>query len=374
MGGTDHIENQIAEALAQRIELAIRAKARWEDPAYKTADTNLPDGVFRVVLLIPNFPEGAVTDNAVQAVLHYTLMTLNGIDVPETQLTTDSAGLKLQPVGSLIKRVQRYCLEHLKSADRWVEFITVNCLRNHAVIDGIPVMNQIYVHSKLMIVDDRVCICGSANINERSMLGDRDSEVVYRIMPASGDGDITIQMNGKEHTATTFGHSLRRSLWAEHLGLEDALSGKPCQWIDDEIGDPCCQKNFNNWRQIASHNTSLCNKYFLEQPANHHTTLKMYKYCRDIADLELQGSHKRKEEISEFSKYQDKAISKGKGTLKGNLKISVAKKQHRIESLNQFRGHLYEYPLFFLNNDLLAGNLKPSLTSAEGVIPAKTFT
>ena len=33
------------------------------------------------------------------------------------------------------------------------------------------------VHAKLMIVDDRTCICGSANINERSQSGDRDSEV-----------------------------------------------------------------------------------------------------------------------------------------------------------------------------------------------------
>lgn len=28
-----------------------------------------------------------------------------------------------------------------------------------------------------MIVDDRHVICGSANINDRSMLGDRDSEI-----------------------------------------------------------------------------------------------------------------------------------------------------------------------------------------------------
>ena len=40
-----------------------------------------------------------------------------------------------------------------------------------------PMMNQIYVHSKLMIVDDSVVLCGSANINDRSQCGDRDSEV-----------------------------------------------------------------------------------------------------------------------------------------------------------------------------------------------------
>ena len=33
------------------------------------------------------------------------------------------------------------------------------------------------MHSKLLIADDRVVICGSANINDRSLLGKRDSEI-----------------------------------------------------------------------------------------------------------------------------------------------------------------------------------------------------
>lgn len=36
---------------------------------------------------------------------------------------------------------------------------------------------QVYVHSKIMIVDDRATLIGSANINDRSLLGSRDSEV-----------------------------------------------------------------------------------------------------------------------------------------------------------------------------------------------------
>ena len=35
----------------------------------------------------------------------------------------------------------------------------------------------IYVHSKLAIADDYSVIIGSANINDRSLMGDRDSEV-----------------------------------------------------------------------------------------------------------------------------------------------------------------------------------------------------
>ena len=41
----------------------------------------------------------------------------------------------------------------------------------------IPVSDMIYIHSKLMIVDDRSVIIGSANINDRSMLGSRDHEI-----------------------------------------------------------------------------------------------------------------------------------------------------------------------------------------------------
>ena len=36
---------------------------------------------------------------------------------------------------------------------------------------------QVYVHSKIMIIDDSAALIGSANINDRSLLGSRDSEV-----------------------------------------------------------------------------------------------------------------------------------------------------------------------------------------------------
>jgi phosphatidylserine/phosphatidylglycerophosphate/cardiolipin synthase-like enzyme len=45
----------------------------------------------------------------------------------------------------------------------------------------LQVTELIYVHSKLLIADDRLVICGSANINDRSMLGKRDSEVAVII-------------------------------------------------------------------------------------------------------------------------------------------------------------------------------------------------
>ena len=51
------------------------------------------------------------------------------------------------------------------------QYVSVCGLRTHDILHGVPVTELIYVHSKLMIVDDRKCIIGSANINDRSLIG-----------------------------------------------------------------------------------------------------------------------------------------------------------------------------------------------------------
>ncbi|SAL97159.1 hypothetical protein [Absidia glauca] len=78
------------------------------------------------------------------------------------------------------------------------------------------VTEQVYIHSKLMIVDDKTVICGSANLNDRSQLGNRDSEIAVVIE----DTDmVTSKMNGKEYLAGRFALTLRMHLFKEHLGL-----------------------------------------------------------------------------------------------------------------------------------------------------------
>ncbi|KNX49943.2 phospholipase D [Cryptococcus deuterogattii R265] len=73
-----------------------------------------------------------------------------------------------------------------------------------------------YIHSKIMIVDDRRVICGSANINDRSMNGDHDSEIALVIE----DSDmIESMMDGKKYMASTYATTLRRTLMREHIGL-----------------------------------------------------------------------------------------------------------------------------------------------------------
>lgn len=76
---------------------------------------------------------------------------------------------------------------------------------------------QLYIHAKCMIVDDRTVIIGSANINERSMNGDRDSEVAACVR----DNDmIDSTMAGRPYKVGRFAHSLRVRLMREHLGID----------------------------------------------------------------------------------------------------------------------------------------------------------
>ncbi|KAK2747295.1 Phospholipase D1 [Myotisia sp. PD_48] len=79
------------------------------------------------------------------------------------------------------------------------------------------VTEQLYIHAKCMIVDDRVAIIGSANINERSMLGSRDSECAAIVRDTEL---IQSSMNGKPYLVGRFPHTLRMRLMREHLGLD----------------------------------------------------------------------------------------------------------------------------------------------------------
>ncbi len=87
---------------------------------------------------------------------------------------------------------------------------------------------MVYVHSKMMIVDDRFMIFGSANLNERSLAGDRDTEIACAFWPG----------RNQEAKCTGDLRDFRKQLWEEHFG--PGLSG-----ADDPAGDACieaCQR------------------------------------------------------------------------------------------------------------------------------------
>ncbi|KAI9435046.1 phospholipase D/nuclease [Lactarius indigo] len=73
-----------------------------------------------------------------------------------------------------------------------------------------------YIHTKLMIVDDRRVIMGSANLNDRSQRV--RASPTYHFNQLTTD-HIPSYMDGRPYSAGRFAASLRRKLFRQHLGL-----------------------------------------------------------------------------------------------------------------------------------------------------------
>ena len=122
-----------------------------------------------------------------------------------------------------IKAVQYYNLRSIKFGEYSIykelekegikdpsEYITFHGMRNWSVLMGKLVQEIIYVHSKLMIVDDKYVLCGSANINDRSMIGKRDSEVAALV---TDEEFVDSVMNKSSYKAGKYALSLRQKIF-----------------------------------------------------------------------------------------------------------------------------------------------------------------
>ena len=123
------------------------------------------------------------------------------------------------------------------------DYIQFFGLRTHGIVADKPQTEIVYVHSKLLVVDDERAIIGSANINERSLRGSRDSEVCLLIE----DGPQR-QVRGRSVSEEI--HSLRMRLFQEHFG------------IDLDASDPADELVWKLIRQRASKNTALYRQIF----------------------------------------------------------------------------------------------------------------
>jgi phospholipase D1/2 len=96
-------------------------------------------------------------------------------------------------------------LKHIANIDDYVKFYS---LRQHgSTKDDLPLTEILYIHSKLMIVDDKRLIIGSANINDRSLVGDRDSELAI----------VIENQNGKPGSFSAEIQKFRVDLFVEHF-------------------------------------------------------------------------------------------------------------------------------------------------------------
>ena len=73
-----------------------------------------------------------------------------------------------------------------------------------------------------MIVDDRKVIIGSANINDRSMIGTWDSEIACLIEDWT---TIKVKMGRTDFMVGKFAHEFWKELFKEHYGaiLDDEI-------------------------------------------------------------------------------------------------------------------------------------------------------
>ncbi len=172
----DPVKNHIAEAIVMKIKKAAKNKQP-----------------FKVIVMLPLLPgfEGEIDD--------------------------DSSGvfrIQLHWEYQTICRGGTSIYEQLRDIPNAKEYISFYGLRTHAVLNDRPVTEIVYIHTKLMIIDDEYVIIGSANINDRSLLGERDSEVAVVVK------DERVVRGPRGTLWRQCAHDLRVTLMAEHFGFQ----------------------------------------------------------------------------------------------------------------------------------------------------------
>lgn len=225
------------------------------------------------------------------------------------------------------------------------------------------VSEELYIHSKLLIADDRTVICGSANLNDRSQLGNHDSEIAVLI---EDDEQIDSSMAGRPWRATRFASALRRFLFRKHLGLirpedytresNDRLPvgfGGPNEYDwgsreDQAVQDPLSDSSSNLWKQTAFTNTAALAKVFHPVPFDGVRNWKHYE--------EYYERFFKAEEAKDAGKDAQKPSSWKWGHVVAeefDPDPQIAVRQVK-EELAKVRGTLVEMPLLFLKEEDIA--------------------
>jgi len=183
--------------------------------------------------------------------------------------------------------------------------------------DSYPVFEQVYIHAKTMIVDDRIAIIGSANINDRSMMGDRDSEICCVI---EGPQDkVLIDNRNHTYTVSEAIYELRKNLLSCYLGRNKADS--------DSLKILWSNQAMTEIRAISRRNTALYND--------------VWKYTPDTVRT-----------FSDLSKMDPRKQSFAEN-------IDVTKIPDLMKGLE---GLIVDFPFGFLKDE----NLTPAILSPEG--------
>lgn len=280
--------NKVGDAIARRILKAHRENRRYR--------------VYVVIPLLPGF-EGDISTgggNALQAIMHFNYRTMcRGEDSILGQLKAELG-------------------------NQWINYISFCGLRTHAELEGNLVTELIYVHSKLLIADDNTVIIGSANINDRSMLGKRDSEMAVIVQDTE---TVPSVMDGEEYQAGRFAQGLRLQCFRVVLGYLSDPS--------EDIQDPVSDKFFKEiWVSTAARNATIYDKVFRCLPNDEvHNLIQL----RDFITKPILA----KEDPSRAE-----------------------------EELKKIRGFLVQFPFYFLSEE----SLLPSIGTKEAMVPMEVWT
>ncbi|XP_067325735.1 phospholipase D2 [Anolis sagrei] len=260
---------------------------------------------FRVFVLLPLLPgfEGDIAQgggNSIQAILHFTYRTI------------------CRGEASIVSRLSSVM------GEEWKNYLSFCGLRTHGELRGRIITELVYIHSKMLIADDRLVIIGSANINDRSLLGKRDSELAVVLEDTEFVASI---MDGQAFQAGRFALSLRLDCFKCVLGASSER--------DTEIQDPVSDHFFHEvWQKRASSNTDVYDKVFRCLPTD---SVPSQRVLREYVGVDSLAS----------------------------VSPIVAR-----EELQKVQGHLVRFPLGFLAEE----SLLPPLSSKEGMVPVEVWT
>ncbi|CAH9143138.1 unnamed protein product [Cuscuta epithymum] len=193
--GADHL---IPMELALKVVSKIRAKER-----------------FSVYIVVPMWPEGDPKTATVQEILFWQNQT---VQMMYQVISKEIKAMQLD--AHPLDYLNFYCLGTRESI--LPSFARPATGDKDKVSDSLKFMRfMIYVHAKGMIVDDEYVILGSANINQRSMAGSKDTEI------AMGAYQPYHTWAARHHHPWGQVYGYRMSLWKEHLGMLEELFEEP---------------------------------------------------------------------------------------------------------------------------------------------------
>lgn len=164
---------------------------------------------FSVYVVIPMWPEGIPESGSVQAILNWQKRTMEMM-YSDIAVALQDKGLEANPKDYLTF----FCLGKYEREIPG-EYVPSERPEHNSDYSRAQKARRfmIYVHAKMMIVDDEYIITGSANMNQRSMDGGRDTEIA---MGAYQPYHLATNQPARGQI-----HGFRMSLWYEHLGQLD---------------------------------------------------------------------------------------------------------------------------------------------------------